>query len=815
MNEGLSEKEAQEKLFKEGYNDIHLEEKKYFWQLIFDLLKQPMIFLLIAASVIYLLLGDKAEAILLSSSIVIIIAITLYQERRAQKSLQALQKLASPKATVIRDGAIKRISGREVVVDDIIIIEEGDRVPADAKVISAFDLEIDESLLTGESITVEKNIGTSIYAGTLIVEGHAKAKVFATGLETKMGQIGKFLGKLTEEETSLQKQVGQIIKIIAILGLFLCFLLIVLYTLSRGNLLEGILAGIALAMGILPEEFAVVLTIFIALGAWQLAKKKVLARRAITLETLGKATILCVDKTGTLTQNKMSISEIATADKIYTQENLKEVLEIIGYGILASKEQTIDPIEVALKQTYLTLTGKEYRPEGNLIKEYPIVSKSISFIRIWQNEIILAAAKGAPEDIADLCHLNADGLEKLEQQIEAMAKKGLKILAVAKEKLPLSNIPDNRHEIEFELLGLVGFADPLRPESRQAISICYEAGIRVILMTGDYPVTAINIAQQIGLKNAQDIVTGEDLDKLSPKELQETAKHINIFSRVGPQQKLIIINALKSNNEVVAMTGDGVNDAPALKAADIGVAMGYRGTEVAREASDLVLLDDNFSSIVEGIGFGRNIYNNLKKAIGYIVTFHIPIAGLALLPVIFNLPLILLPAHIVFLELIVDPTCTLVFQAENNEQALMRKKPLKINDSLLDGFSILRNLITGLVILAITFLIYVLVLNYGISDEKARAITFVSLIMANLALILTTNAWPKSLLNRRLFKNRTIYLVFAYTALLLLAVFFFPAIRNLFAFEKLTFFEILIAAISIVVSFLAYEFLKLLNSRAK
>lgn len=813
MNNGLSEAQAREKIIKYGYNNLQVEEKKYFWEILFDIIREPMILLLVIASVIYLFLGDKSEAIMLSSSIIVIIAITLFQERRTQKSLQALKKLSAPMASVIREGEVRRISALEIVCDDVIIIEEGDRVPADAQILSAFDLRIDESLLTGESIAVEKNINQEIYAGTLVVAGHASAKITAIGLKTKMGQIGITLGQLKEEKTILQKQVSKIITTTAIIGFLLCILLVVTYYLTRGNLLEGILAGIALAMGILPEEFAVVLTIFIAIGAWQLAKKNVLARQMATVETLGKANVLCFDKTGTLTLNKMSIVEIAYKDKIATGKNIIDAIDVIEYGILASKEQTIDPIEVAFKQTYLSLIGKEYKNELSLVKEYAIDEKSITFVRVYKNNQILAAAKGAPEDVAELCHINKDDFNKLNLQIESMAKKGLKILAVAKQKAPLEKIPDNRHDIEFEFLGLVGFADPLKPESKYAIARCYDAGVRVMLITGDYPITAANIAEQIGLRNIENI-SGVQLDEMTKAEIKEKVKITNVFSRVSPDQKLIIINALRENGDVVAMIGDGTNDAPALKAADIGVSMGKKGTEVAREASDIVLLDDNFSSVVEGIGLGRNIYNNLKKAINYIITFHIPIAGLALLPAVFNLPLILLPAHIVFLELIVDPTCTLVFQAENNVATLMKAPPIKNNDTLLGGFAFLRNLITGLIILGVTFLIYVFSLHAGISNEKARAITFLSLIFANLTLMITVRSWPKSLFSN-IFKNRISYFVLFYTLALLSAIFYFSRMRSLFQIDKLTINEVLLASISIIFTIVIFSIFRLFNHKIK
>lgn len=809
MTEGLTEQEAKKIIKRDGYNDLELQEKKYFWQTIFELIKEPMIILLIIGFILYLILGDKAEAIFLLMSILGIITLTVYQDRRTEKSLDALKKIASPYATVIRDGVVKRINSREIVMEDIILIEEGDRIPADGKIIQNHSIEINESLLTGESRAVIKNNSDSVFAGTMVTKGRAKIKVTQTGLKTRMGDIGKSLSLISDERTALQRELTKIIVITALIAISFCILLFIIYGLKFHNWLEGLLASIVLAMGALPEEFPIVLTIYITIGAWKLAQEKILAKHAIAIETLGKTTVFCVDKTGTLTQNKMEVSSIFYYDK-KTKEK-----EIIEYGLLASREQSIDPIEIALYERYKNITNNSsFEHKNALEKEYFIKENMSNYVKIWKGNKIIIAAKGSPESIMDLCHLNKREQDCIYEEIKKMAKDGLRILAIAKEINTFTNqkYPENRHDIDYQFLGLIGFSDPLRPETKDAIKLCYDAGVRTILITGDYIETAKSIATKIGLKNNNEVIEGKEINILTENELREKLRYVNVFARVSPDQKLKIIELLKKNDEVVAMTGDGINDAPALKAADIGIAMGYRGTDVAKEASDIVLLNDNFSSVVNGIAVGRNIFNNLKKAMSYIVSLHVPLIGLSLLPIILNYPLILFPAHIVFLEFIIDPACAFVFQEQNNQKKLMKNNPEKLNTPLFNKNSIAVSMIYGCIVLIVAFIVFTVELKIGKTAEFARSSTFLSLIFGYLTLILVYISYPESILKKITnIKGKSFLGVIICTAILVLIVYYVPVIRNIFQVDKLHLTQIITSFSMIIAIIISYEFGRLIK----
>jgi P-type Ca2+ transporter type 2C len=638
---GLTEREAADKLTKEGYNELPSSKPRSNFAIVLDVIKEPMFLLLIGCSTIYLVLGSMGEALMLFTFVLVVIGITLYQERKTERALEALRDLSSPRALVIRYGTTKRIAGREVVNDDVIIISEGDRVPADAVLLSSNTISVDESLLTGEPVPVRKaqwdkatingkpggDDTPFLFSGTLVVQGQGIAKVTATAINSELGKIGKALQSLVPENTPLQRETGNLVKKLAILGAVMCIIVIVVYGLTRHDLIGGILAGITLAMAMLPEEFPVVLTIFLAFGAWRISKKQVLARRMSAIETLGSASVLCVDKTGTLTMNRMTLSEIFADGDLYNTDNKdvgelpEKFHELVEYGILASAKDPFDPMDKAIRlKGEELLKGTEHLYSNlTLEKEYPLSAKLLALSHVWQStdkKKILIAAKGAPEAIADLCHFDDAGLKKLSGEVAALANKGLRVLGVAKAEFKETAFPDNQHDYKFMFLGLVAFSDPVRPGVADSVKLCYDAGIRVVMITGDYPGTAENIGEQIGLKDFDKSITGPELDAMSDSDLREKIKSVNIFSRVVPEQKLKIVNAFKANSEIVAMTGDGVNDAPALKASNIGIAMGGRGTDVARESSSLVILDDDFSSIVGAVKQGRNIFDNLKKCNG-------------------------------------------------------------------------------------------------------------------------------------------------------------------------------------------------------
>ena len=834
---GLFETEAANRLKKEGYNELPSSKNRSIFAIALDVVKEPMFLLLIAGGVIYLLLGDIQEAFMLLGFVFIVMGITLYQERKTERALEALRDLASPRALVIRDGVQKRIAGREVVRDDIIVLSEGDRVPADAVVLSCVNLSVDESLLTGESVPVRKSSSKDImkmsrpggddlpfvFSGTLVVQGFGIAQVQATGFDTEIGKIGTALKMIEPEETLLQKETGKLVRRLAFIGLSLCALVVFAYGFTKGNWLNGFLAGITLAMAVLPEEFPVVLTIFLAMGAWRISHKRVLTRRVPAVETLGSASVLCVDKTGTLTLNQMSVRKIFVREELFDITNRKDTLpedlhEIVEFSILSSQTDPFDPMEKALRELgKRTLSTTEHlHDDWTLVEEYPLSPNLLAMSRVWkshENDGYIIAAKGSPEAIADICHLDNKERKSLAENINTMAKEGLRVIGVAKSAFSEISLPGGQHDFTFSFMGLIGLADPVRPNVPDAIKECYTAGIRVVMITGDYPVTAQNIASEIGLSNYNEVITGPELEKMDDMELQKRIKTMNIFARVVPEQKLRIVNALKANGEIVAMTGDGVNDAAALKSAHIGIAMGGRGTDVAREASSIVLLDDDFSSIVEAIRMGRRIFDNLKKAMAYIFAIHVPIAGMSLFPVLFGWPLVLLPMHVVFLELIIDPACSVVFEAEAEESNIMKRPPRTLGAPLFDKSMIVFSLLQGAVVLLVVLSVYVISLYRGQGELDARTLCFTTLIVANLGLILTNRSWSRSILSTFRSPNAALWWVMGGAILFLGTVLYLPFFKDLFRFGTLCGTDLLICLFLGIMSILWFEVLKVFRNK--
>ncbi|MBD2595603.1 cation-translocating P-type ATPase [Nostoc spongiaeforme FACHB-130] len=848
---GLSEQEATYKLKREGFNELPSSKQRNILAIAAEVLQEPIFLLLVGCGAIYIFLGELQDALILLGFVFFIMGITLYQEQKTEHALEALRDLSSPRASVIRDGQQKRIAGREVVRGDMIILAEGDRVPADATLLSCTHFTVDESLLTGESVPVRKVVqhGNTfiqrpggddlpfVYSGTLIVAGQGVAEVTSTGIHTEIGKIGKALQTVTPEETLLQKETGQLVKKLAIVAIAICVAIIVIYGLTRGNWLNGFLAGLALAMAILPNEFPVVVTIFLALGAWRISQKRVLARRMPAVETLGSATVLCVDKTGTLTFNQMSVNQMFAQGEVYhlnqhEREPLPETFhQLVEFSILASQKDPFDPMEKAFKNLgndYLANT-EHLHNDWNLIHEYPLSPHLLAMSHVWQSPTgadYIIAAKGAPEAIADLCHFDSTQMQQLAQKITQMANAGLRILGVAKAYFQHTALPGEQHDFNFEFLGLVGLADPVRPTVKAAIQECYTAGIQVVMITGDYPGTAQNIARQISLEPSNQVITGSELEQMDDSELSRRIKTVNIFARVVPEQKLRLVNALKNNGEIVAMTGDGVNDAPALKSAHIGIAMGGRGTDVAREAADLVLLDDDFSSIVEAVKLGRRIFDNLKKAMAYTLAVHVPIAGMSLIPVLFKWPLVLLPIHIAFLHLIIDPACSVVFEAEPPEINIMRRPPRNPKEPLFSQRTLGLAVLQGVGILLVLLIVFATALCRGQGELDARALTFTTLIIANLSLILTNRSWSRTIWemlrsrSRRVSpepsQNVVLWWVLGGALVFLAFVLYLPLLRHLFRFSILHPIDLAICFTAGIMSILWFEQMKILyrNKRA-
>jgi P-type Ca2+ transporter type 2C len=843
---GLSEWEAADRLKQEGYNELPSTRQRSLFAIAAEVLREPIFLLLVACGAIYFILGDVQEALILLGFVLFITGITLYQEQKTERALEALKDLSSPRALVIREGKQKRIAGREVVRSDILVLSEGDRVPADAILLSAMSLAVDESLLTGESIPVRKRAGAVeemsrpggddlpfIYSGTLVVQGQGVAKVQATGNRTELGKIGKALQTVETEETSLQRETRQLVSKLAIVAIAICIGVVVVYGLTRGDWLHGFLAGLALAMAILPNEFPVVLTIFLALGAWRIAQKRVLTRRMPAVETLGSATVLCVDKTGTLTFNRMSVRQLFAGGEFYDvndhrQEPLPEAFhELVEFSILASQRDPFDPMEKAFKQLgnhYLANT-EHLHDDWALLQEYPLSEHLLAMSHAWKVKTdgsgYVVATKGAPEAITDLCHFDQQQTEALSQQVQRMSSQGLRVLGVARAYQPHtflpsnSRLPEQQHDFQFEFVGLVGLADPVRPTVAPAIQECYTAGVRVVMITGDYPGTAQNIAQQIGLAPSDQVITGPELEQMDDATLRQQIKTVNIFARVVPEQKLRLVNALKDNGEIVAMTGDGVNDAPALKAAHIGIAMGERGTDVARESAALVLLDDDFSSIVQAIRLGRRIFDNLKKAMAYILAVHIPIAGMSLIPVLLKWPLVLLPVHIAFLHLIIDPACSVVFEAEVEEADIMNRPPRNPKEPLFSKRTLWLSVLQGIGVLIVLLLIFGFALYRGQGELDARALAFTTLIIANLSLIFVNRSWKDTALATLRLPNTALWWVTGGAIVFLPLILYVPFLRDLFRFSTLHPVDLAICIIGGVFSVLWFELFKLFNNYKK
>jgi len=791
MINGLSSSKAAELLKKHGYNELPTARPKNIWRIAVEVIKEPMFLLLISCGALYIIIGDTREGFTLLSTIFLIIVITFYQYRKTERALDALKNLSSPRVLVIRDGTEMRVPGREVVPEDIIVLNEGDRIPADSKVISATNLTVDESLLTGESMPVTKTNEkehNNLYSGTLVVQGIGVAQVLTTGIHAQLGKIATSLQSVEEDETRLQKEMKLLIRRLAIIGVILSISVVVLFYFTRGDLIKALLNGLSTSMAILPEEFPVVLTVFLALGGWRLSTNNVLTRKPSAIETLGSATVLCSDKTGTITQNKMEVVELYDGTEYIGTEHFdqkeKNISSIVTNAFFASQENSIDPMEKAIQAIHDKLFDQN-SANLKLVKEYPLSKELLVMTRVLENtsdKTITVSAKGAPEAVFKLCGLSNEQRTMHMNALNVMAAKGYRVLGIATADYK-KILPEKQSEFEFKFLGLLALEDPIRPEVPDAIKACTEAGIKVIMITGDFPVTALSIGKKCGLPEG-DIITGAELDIASDEELRERIKRISIFARVKPEQKLRIVRALKANGEIVAMTGDGVNDAPALKAAQIGIAMGNKGTDVAREASALVLLDDNFASIVSAIRLGRRIFDNLQKAMSYIIAIHIPIIGLTLLPAfISTLPLMLMPLHIVFLELIIDPVCSVAFESERDEAGIMKRLPRNTNETFFGSGKILFSVFQGLLLLGMALGVHYISIQEGHTEGEVRAITFSTLIIGNVFLILTNLSKTRNFTSVFIQKNNAALIILLAAVTLLLLIISVPELTRLFSFE--------------------------------
>ncbi len=810
---GLSAAQAAQRLAEDGPNALPGGQRRSLLSIAVETVREPMFLLLLAAGTLYLLFGDLQEGLTLFGFVVVTVALTLYQEGKTERAIEALRDLTSPRALVIRDNQAQRIAGRDVVRGDLLKLSEGDRVPADALLVTAEGVRADESLLTGEAVPVGKRAALpdelaaaarpadtaraapggdelpTVYAGTLIVHGHAMARVTATGEHSEIGRIGTALGTVENERSPLQKQTARLVRNLALLALALSLALVLVHGLIKGDWLQAMLAGIALAMAMLPEEYPVVLTVFPALGARRLSKEGVLTRHINAIETLGATTVLCSDKTGTLTENRMTVTHLIAGgvdlkDRLALDavgaEQLPEAFHaLVEVAILASVVDPFDPMEKAfhqLGQRFLADT-EHLHQDWRLVQSYALSPALRAMSHVWAasgDGAQTVAAKGAPEAVVDLCHLGDAQRAHVASAVDELAAEGLRVLAVARGSFTGQDWPANEHDFAFEFIGLLGLADPVRAQVPAAVAECRAAGIRVVMITGDYPATARAIAHQAGLAERDgDVLSGDEIATLSDKALRERMANVSVCARIAPEQKLRLVQALKARGEIVAMTGDGVNDAPALRAAHVGVAMGGRGTDVARESASLVLVDDNFAAIVAAVRLGRRIFDNLRKAMSYILAVHVPIAGMALLPVLFGWPALLYPMHIALLELIIDPACSIAFENEPAEADVMQRPPRDAAAPLFGGATLWLALLQGLGVLVVVMAAFAWA-SPRIPEPEARAFAFATLVVGNLALILSNRSATRSLWATMRTPNKTLWVVIGLALVLLVAALYTP-----------------------------------------
>lgn len=794
---GLTHAEAARRLTQHGANELPQRRARGFFNLIGKVLLEPMLLLLIAAATIYLIFGNLREAIVLTISLLVVVVITVLQERRTEHALTRLKELTSPRALVIREGVEKRIPGSEVVVGDIVLLREGDRVAADGLLHSATALSIDESLLTGESLPVEKRVdapfnhdNAKVYSGTLIVYGYGVAQVTATGANTEIGKIGGALTNLSLEITPLFREVRQMVRWVAVGGLLLCATIAMSYALMRNDVLGGVLVGVTVAMGVLPEEFPVVLTVFLAMGAWRISRAGVLTRSMPAIETIGAVTVLAVDKTGTLTENRMRLALLDTLDARFDLRHAAVTLDQAAHHLLhtalaASERKPFDPMERAIHAAAQHFIPDKVAvlAETTLAHEYDLTPELLAVTHVWRTaDGYAVCVKGSPETILGLCRVPESQRTAFLQRIDSYTQEGLRVIGVASGSFDAAPLPASPDQFDLQLLGFVALADPLRHDVASAISECHHAGIRVVMITGDHPGTALAIAQQAGLDVAAGVMTGAELAALDDQALLVRAAQVNVYARFKPEHKLRLVQAFKTSGEIVAMTGDGVNDAPALKAAHVGVAMGGHGTDVAREAAALVLVNDNFAALVAAVRLGRRIYDNIRHAMSYIVAVHIPIAGLGLAPVLFDWPLLLFPVHVLFLEFVIDPACTLVFEADPESQTVMQRRPRPTHERLFSRAMLRTSLLLGGVVLAYSLTVYYVAL-ISMTEQRARTLTFIAIVIANLGLIFVSRSQRDSLSGIYARPNKVYWRIAALTCAALALVTYVPGLAALFKFD--------------------------------
>jgi Ca2+-transporting ATPase len=829
---GLTHAAAAAQLAADGPNALPEAGTRSIFAIVREVLREPMFMLLAAGAGIYVLVGDLHEAAVLAAAVLVVMSITVIQEQRSERALQALRDLSSPRALVLRDGIEVRIPGAQVVRGDLLILSEGDRVPADASLIEANDLQADESMLTGESLPIEKTAGETAYSGTLLVKGQGRAVVAATGKGTELGKIGASLSAIEPEKTRLEQEIRRVVRYAASIGLLASVAVTLLYVATRGGWLQGLLSGIALAMAALPEEFPLVLTVFLALGAWRLSREGVLARRMPVIETLGATTVLCVDKTGTLTENRMSLAQASSGEGwiVLGPDPVSDALQrLIEAAALASEQQAFDPMERAILEGAVRHApqSESLRAGWQLEHDYPLSPDFPAVCHAWRTPDGEARVfiKGAPETVLALCRMDASKLAKAQAELAAAADQGMRVLAVAQAgwtapgptASAAADWPATPDAFDFRWLGYVALSDPLRAEARSAVAECRSAGIRVVMITGDHAGTAAAIAVRAGIAEQARVrvLTGARLDDMDDVALSAAARDTDVFARVRPEQKLRLVRAYRASGAVVAMTGDGVNDAPALRAAHIGVAMGKRGTDVAREAAGLVLVEDDFDSLVRAVRLGRRVYANLRNAMQYIIAVHVPTTGMALLPLAFGWPIFLYPVHIAFLEFVIDPACSIIFEAEPSDADAMLVPPRNPAERLFSLRMLLLSLLLGAALLGAVAALCAWSIHAGRADDETRALGFAAIVFGNLFLILASRSGDHSALDTIRRRNPAFWWVLGGTLTALTASLYFPPAATVFRFAPLGLTDLALALAAAACGVIWIEIPKWLSRRAR
>ena len=788
---GLSEEELKISRSQFGYNQADNIKKNIWYTMLLDILKEPMLLLLIAVAIIYVIVGNYSEAIFMLGAIIAVSGISFYQDNRSKKALEALEKLNEPLSTVIRNSKVIRIPTHEIAVGDLCITEEGKMINADGEIVHSNDFSVNEASLTGESFSVFKSQETEdrkVYSGSLTVSGLAVFKVEKIGTETKLGKIGQSIQNIKGEQSPLQIQITKFVKWMAIIGIVV-FLLVWAYSFWQSrDIIESLLVGLTLAMSILPEEIPVAFTTFMALGAWKLMREGIIIKRSSVVETLGSTTVICADKTGTITENSMHLKALFDykSNKVFDEAdfNSPELSELIEFAMWSSEPVPFDPMEKTLHQVYEQTQADDQRKNFQMIHEYPLEGKPPMMTHLFENGLgeRIIAAKGAPEAILAVSNLSEGEKEKMRQHISDFGKQGYRVLGVAKSNFEENDFPEKQRDFNFEFLGFTVFYDPPKKNIQEVFQKIYDAGIKVKVITGDNADTTNAIARQAGIINETPAVNGAEIIHHTETELIELSKKTTLFTRMFPEAKLAMVNAFKKDGEVVAMLGDGVNDAPALKAAHIGVAMGSKGTEIAKAAASLVITNDDLDKLITGIAAGRRIYANIKKAIQYIISIHIPIILTVSLPLFLGwiYPHIFTPVHVIFLELIMGPTCSIVYENEPMEKDTMQRKPRKMTETFLNWKELSISIIQGLIITAGVLFSYQFSVQKGSNEETTRAMVFTTLIFANVFLSLVNRSFVYSMFESFKYKNRLFPVIIGATLILLFAILYIPIFAGFF-----------------------------------